>query len=381
MVVFPNYAAKVDHGSVLLELSHRLLCDPLAMDVSPVTIAAQVDTSSVGGAYRPLSNPRVSFVSLGLRRTGSRFLAKVFEYLRVIPRVRSVVLQTQFAYIFAPGNVGLVALLFCLITRRRYALYLRGEWSAGTPLVFRWAKSLVFRNAAFVLCTGSELASKTRTLNARSEAVIPMSELLAAGVASPKTRGAEDGRRLLFVGQLLVEKGVYELIDALKSARLSGLTNLKLTVVGTGIEEHRLKEYVQSEGLSDNVVFTGLVEDVAKLADLYRESDIFCLPTYHEGFPRVIYEAMWFRLAIITTQVGQIDSVLTDGVNCCFVNPRDPKDLARAMAILHTDRNLRTRLSEQARADVEPLTQMWRRANHGSQVLRWMRREALPTTE
>jgi len=377
MVVFPNYAARMENGSVMLELSHALLCDPLTGHISQIIVAAQVDATESSGTYRTLSNPRVRFVSLGERREPPGLVSKFFEYVRLVPRVGRTIGQSRFCYIFAPGNVGLVAWWCCLMMRCPYALYLRGDWGTGTPRIFRWLHRFIVRRARFVLSTGYELANETRRFNPRSEAVVPMSEVLTLETppAGPAARG-EVGR-LLFVGQLIREKGVYELIDAFKIAQDSGFPVAKLTMVGAGQELTDLRGYAERAGVAESILFSGLIDDPEELAAVYEANDVFCLPTYHEGFPRVIYEAMWFRLPVIVTRVGQIDSVVQDGINGLFVRTRDSQDLARSICTLLRDSELRLRLGQNARATVEPMVSEWRKSNHGSQVLRWMRSEGL----
>jgi glycosyltransferase involved in cell wall biosynthesis len=377
MVVFPNYAAKRRNGSVMLELSHGLLCDPLTEFLSCLTVAAQIDTSEGSGTYREVSNPKIRFVSLGERGSRIGLARKLLEYVRLIPRVRRTVRDSNFCYIFAPGNVGLVAWFFCIILGRPYALYLRGEWRIGTPRTFRWAQSFLIKGARFILCTGTGLAKKMERLNPRTEAVVPMSEVLAFADSDHSASGGAITGRLLFVGQLVVEKGIYELIDALQMVHLAGCSEARLTLVGSGQERNELVRHIAAAGLSDSVDLSGLVGDPAQLAAIYRSHDLFCFPTYHEGFPRVIYESMWFRLPVIVTRVGQIESVIKDNINGLFVKTRDARSLANAICLLLRDRKLRFRLASNARTTAEPIVATLRTSNHGRQVVHWMRRERI----
>ena len=68
--------------------------------------------------------------------------------------------------------------------------------------------------------------------------------------------------------------------------------------------------------------FIGAVDDMDKLTDFYKTSDVYILPTYHEGFPRTLYEAMIFGTPIITTFVGGISGLMKDGYNCKRIEPK-----------------------------------------------------------
>jgi glycosyltransferase involved in cell wall biosynthesis len=134
--------------------------------------------------------------------------------------------------------------------------------------------------------------------------------------------------KILFVGRIESNKGVYELAEAVRLLKEKGIRNFEIHMVGDGVDMPSLKEIIKKHSLSDFFVFHGAVTDRTVLAEHYKNADIFVLPTHHEGFPRVLYEAMIFGVPIMTTFVGGISAVMSDGVNCYRLEPKDAVGLS-----------------------------------------------------
>lgn len=119
----------------------------------------------------------------------------------------------------------------------------------------------------------------------------------------------KDELQLLFVGAIHREKGILELLHALDQ-----MPDLKchLNVCGK-LTDSSIKDEVDSltAKLSDKVSFLGYVAGEDKTL-LYQQSDILILPSYHEGLPLVILEALGSGCSIITTKVGAIPEILSD---------------------------------------------------------------------
>jgi len=80
--------------------------------------------------------------------------------------------------------------------------------------------------------------------------------------------------------------------------------------------------------------------------ETFLNADIFVLPSYSEGFPVVVLEAMAGKLPIVTTPVGALPEVFDDGLNGFFIQPGDYRDLADKMIRLVTDSETRTRTGQ-----------------------------------
>ena len=165
------------------------------------------------------------------------------------------------------------------------------------------------------------------------------------GRVPPPRPGAAGALRLLFLGRLVAEKGIFELIDAMHALRddpsLSGAT---LTVAGSGPASEELARRVERLGLEARVRLVGPVQGATK-SELLRESDVLVLPSYHEGLPYSVLEALASGLPVIATRVGGIPDLVTDGVHGFLVEPRSVEDLARAVRTIARDAALRERMS------------------------------------
>lgn len=113
--------------------------------------------------------------------------------------------------------------------------------------------------------------------------------------------------RVITVGVLGHRKGHYDLIEIAKKIKVEGL-NIKIILVGGG-EIDVFKSIIDNEGLEDFIELTGGISNLKKI-ELLQNSDIFVLPTYAEGQPIALLEAMSVGLPIISTMVGSIPEVI-----------------------------------------------------------------------
>jgi glycosyltransferase involved in cell wall biosynthesis len=164
---------------------------------------------------------------------------------------------------------------------------------------------------------------------------------------SPGSRSPADGSpqeipRALFVGRLLEEKGIFDLIDAFPLVLERAPCDL--VVVGDGEKEEQLRDRIHGLRLEDHVMMAGYLSG----SDLHREyhkATIFVLPSWSEGFPTVLAEAMDAGLALVTTRIRGAADHLIEGTNALFVEPRDVKGLAAAIVTLLQEPDLRARMA------------------------------------
>jgi glycosyltransferase involved in cell wall biosynthesis/ribosomal protein S18 acetylase RimI-like enzyme len=147
-----------------------------------------------------------------------------------------------------------------------------------------------------------------------------------------------------FVGRLVEEKGLVELIQAMRSLE----KRFVLHVVGPTDPEKAdsLPEDFITEAKRDGTRFLGMRTDVE---DLYAGFDIFVLPSHREGFPRTAMEAAASALPIVATDIRGCRQVVEDGLNGLLVPIRDPARLAEALRRLGGDPGLRTRMGKASR--------------------------------
>lgn len=134
---------------------------------------------------------------------------------------------------------------------------------------------------------------------------------------------------VLFVGNLLMSKGVGVLIEALAVLGRQGVVPQCL-IVGRGRDEGRLRKMIEKLSLRGNVVLTG-TKPHAELPDWYRACDLVALPSFSEGIPNVLLEASACGRPFVATHVGGIPEIAGETTSR-LVPPGDPEALARAIA-------------------------------------------------
>ena len=127
--------------------------------------------------------------------------------------------------------------------------------------------------------------------------------------------------RLLFLGRIGQRKGVYDLVDVFERNKDKYLGKVKLFLGGDG-EIELLQNLIKQKGLGDLIEYVGWVT-AEKKADLLSSSDVYILPSYNEGLPISILEAMSFGLPVIATNIGGIPEVVKDGYNGFVIEPGD----------------------------------------------------------
>ena len=138
-----------------------------------------------------------------------------------------------------------------------------------------------------------------------------------------------DKVNFLMISRVLKDKGIHEYIKA-ASIISNRFSNIKFTLVGsldpnpTGIKSYEIKK-LEREGIIE------WIEEVDDVRNLISESHIYVLPSYREGTPRTVLEAMSIGRAIITTDTPGCRETVIDGDNGFLVRPKSYKDLINSM--------------------------------------------------
>lgn len=166
---------------------------------------------------------------------------------------------------------------------------------------------------------------------------------------TPRQARANHGPlRILFAARLLRDKGLYELMEAVKILTDKGM-ELDVMIAGTGDVGNpasipdKIIEQWRTEGLA---IFLGHVSD---MPSLLAKSDVMVLPSYREGFPKSLIEAAAVGLPIITTDVPGCREVVDHGLSGLLVPVRDAVSLSRAIELLALNPQLRRQMGEEGR--------------------------------
>jgi glycosyltransferase involved in cell wall biosynthesis len=163
-------------------------------------------------------------------------------------------------------------------------------------------------------------------------------------------RPASEPFEILCVGRLTPAKGQHILIDAVERLMQEG-RQVRLRLVGSGPDETSLREHAARSTAAECMVFEGAINQ-DRIRDFYAAADAFCLPSFAEGLPVVLMEAMAMELPCVTTQIAGIPELIRDGVDGLLVPPSDLDALVKALARLMDNAELREQIGKSGRARV-----------------------------
>jgi glycosyltransferase involved in cell wall biosynthesis len=170
-------------------------------------------------------------------------------------------------------------------------------------------------------------------------------------IFSPEEKAsANEPVEILCVGRLTPAKGQHLLIDAVERLAQRG-RRVRLRLVGGGPDESFLREHATQINSPENVIFAGAVNQ-DRIRSLYAAADIFCLPSFAEGVPVVLMEAMAMGIPCVSTNIAGIPELIRNGIDGLLVSPADLDALVEALETLMEDAAMRQRCATSGRARV-----------------------------
>ena len=166
---------------------------------------------------------------------------------------------------------------------------------------------------------------------------------------APLPRERDAHVRLLFVGGMGKLKGERDLLHALQLA-VARVPQLRVSLLGHGAES--VEALCDESGLRAHIEHLGPVPH-ADRARFFRQADFFVLPSYGEGMPMAVLEAMAAGLPVIATNVGGIPELITHGVEGVLLAPGEVQELAERIVWLANDSPLRAQMGQRALAKAQ----------------------------
>ncbi len=203
----------------------------------------------------------------------------------------------------------------------------------------------VVSHAQVVTTSARDLTSRVRTLYPEAADIAEIPWPVPPLAPDPRSRRdlqlGDDRFVITALCRLVKRKRIDVLLRAMQTLNRD---DVYLVVMGAGPLAEQLRDLAHSLGLADAVRFTGSVSEADKAAYLSR-SDVFCLPSDHEGFGLVFVEAMSLGTPVISTNVGGQTDIIREGVDGFLVPPARTDLLAERIETLRTDRELLAQMS------------------------------------
>jgi len=308
-----------------------------------------------------IAHPNVEVRPMGISTAIMHPIKKWMVWLRRIRPIARSLQQSDLAYIVMPGFTPSLAVLICKLLHRPYILYFGSDWETLAPFMARWgekglllslyrylsqlAEKYAVEGSLFTLVTGGMLRERLEHFSDHVVETVPMIPLKRSDFFEREDTCKALPIQLLHIGALTPSKGARDLVEALSIIRMQEI-DAKCTLIGGGEPAYidDLLKFAKELGVDEHVHFSGYITEYDDILRAYREADIFVLPTYSEGFPRVIYEAMSQSLPVVTTDIPSISAVLEDGEQALLVSPGQVTELASVITEIVGDSALRKRL-------------------------------------
>ncbi len=261
-----------------------------------------------------------------------------------------------------PGYEGLIGVFAAFLVRKRRILEHCGDWLTLSDLRRPAFGVLTRFSIRFVLVLACHLSD---SIIVRSHAmkkglmkfgikpskigIVPGTTVEDSLFKIPRLQAGKQTKTIIFVGRLSAEKGLFDLVEAMKILRDEyKVEGIDLEIVGDGPLRRKLEHKVDVLGLRDAIRFTGFVSH-AKVCGYLAKAWLLTLPSFTEGFPKVILEGMAAGRPVVATDVGGIPQVVENGVNGFLVEPKNPEALAKRFYEVLINERLAIKMGQEGR--------------------------------
>jgi glycosyltransferase involved in cell wall biosynthesis len=290
-----------------------------------------------------------------------RSLLTPFFLIRYIQKIKEILdlVKSDIVWVRSPSIGSLIFAIVALRNGYRVAHHMcanaqnawRSDKYTGLEKMFGFiVASIIGRLIAYIcrhknvinLTTGDELESIARSY-APSQTFQFVDMLVENVEITHKTKDDNGNLRVLFVGRIVRDKGIFDLAHVIALC-----PNISLVVVGDGPDFEELKEY-SNRFPKDKIDLRGQLPH-SELNRVFNQIDVVCVPSNnkYEGFPRVIMEAWAHGKAVVVSDVGGVKAFVRNGENGLIFKPGSLEDLRSVLEIVWDD-EMRARLECEAK--------------------------------
>ncbi|MHA1231699.1 MAG: glycosyltransferase family 4 protein [Candidatus Helarchaeota archaeon] len=280
-----------------------------------------------------------------------RLINDYFRFIKVLKKEKYDIIHINpsldFIMFFREGIFSILAKIY----KKRTIIFFRGWYTSFEQFLGKygiWIFKIFYGNANTYVVLANEFKEKLHAWGCtqpiyREVTIIEDEELKEIDIQKYIDERLQfRKKRILFLARITKGKGIYETIDAVCILNKK-YRNLELVIAGNGNELNAVMSYAKEINI-DNVIYTGNVRGITRKM-LLKTACIFCMPTYSEGMPNSIVEAMSYGLPIITRPVGGIIDFFKNGEHGFSSFSKDPQTYANFIEILLNDEQLYRRIS------------------------------------
>lgn len=280
-----------------------------------------------------------------------RFIGIVTFWVKICLKIRTIKPDVFHAQSLLCGIPAVAAKKFLkipfVVWGQGSDIYLPGRFT-------RMTSKPILQNADAVLALTEDMKQKMREICDRDISVVPNGIDLERFKISSGGKKEGNAKTIIFVGRLHPVKGVQYLIEAMAIVHQQ-MPDVKLVIVGDGMERARLEEFAEKLNLNGCIQFAGQVPQES-IPRFMHQADVFVLSSLSESFGIVNLEAMAAGLPIVATNVGGIPDIVEEGVNGYLVNAKNPDEIAERVLIFLQNDEMREEISANNREKAEMFT-------------------------
>ncbi|MDZ8240397.1 MAG: glycosyltransferase family 4 protein [Nostoc sp. ChiQUE01a] len=281
------------------------------------------------------------------------FLKAIWKFIWILLRQEVDIVQLQ---ISQRGSILRQAIMMLLawVFHKPIIIHAHGSqfhlFYAGLPKSMQRLLGWIFRKCQrLIVLSESWKSFYIENLGLKPEQVVVFYNPVKIPAELPQ-RSVSGKVNLLFLGRIGQRKGAFDLIKAISFLPIQHRTKASLIMAGDGDVE-QARNLVTTLNLEDYIKLPGWIGSNERDI-LLAQADVFLLPSYNEGLPLAMLEAMAWELPVIVTPVGGIPEIVTHLENGLIVNPGNPEQLSNSLKSLIENENLRLSLGVKARKSV-----------------------------
>ncbi len=345
-----NDPDRADDGLTAIERSERRVCFYIKSAGIGHILSAHL-TILLGSPLRYL---RGLFSAIGLANGSPRQLFyRLFYFVEAVVVARRMqTTGSRHLHVHFGSEVATVALLVKEVAPITLSLSIHGSDEFYDAPGYHLPRKI--EAADFIFCISHYTASQLMRLSPNEHwdkiTVAPLGVDVQMFSPPPSNQRETGTLNILCVGRLNAAKGIHLLLEAV-AALQQEFDSLRLTLVGDGEERVSLQALTESLGIGDRVTFAGAVNQ-ENILPYYYQADILCLPSFAEGVPVVLMEAMAMEIPCVASRITGIPELIDDGKDGLLFTAADVQALTTTLQRLLADPSLRAGIGEAARHKV-----------------------------